>query len=107
MIQVFLVRSARDVDKLDGWIAGVHWRYSGKRKVHATRRLIILSAVHSNNETLAHELGHWFGLNHVKDKNNLMCGTGARSHTALSEEQVKILHKNRDAALKRKEIDSK
>lgn len=104
VIQVFVVHSARDVDKLDGWIAGVHWRYGGKQKAHAKRRFIILSSIHSSGETLAHELGHWFGLNHVKDVNNLMCGTSARTDTLLDKEQIEVLHANRKAALKKQEI---
>lgn len=104
MIQIFVVNSARDVDKLDGWIAGVHWRYSGAKKDHVKRRYIILSSIHSNNETLAHELGHWFGLNHEKDENNLMCGTAARKNTVLHKEQIKTLNKNRKAAVERNEI---
>lgn len=107
MIQIFIVHSARDVDKHDAWIAGVHWRYGGAKKAHAKRRFIILSSLHSNNDTLAHELGHWFGLNHVKDENNLMCGTGSRSDTILNEDQFKILHKNLEAALTRKEVETK
>ena len=104
VIQIFLVPSARDVDKLDAWIAGVHWRYGGKQKAQAKRRFIILSSMHSDGETLAHELGHWFGLQHHKETSNLMCGLGSRSDTLLNKEQIKVLHTNREAALGRKEI---
>ncbi len=107
MIQVFLVRSARDVDKPDGWIAGVHWQYGGKQKMQEKRRFIILSSMHSNGETLAHELGHWFGLQHQKEVSNLMCGSGFRTGILLSKEQIKILHANREGALERKEIEAR
>lgn len=107
MIQIFLVHSARDVDKLDGWIAGVHWRYSGKQKAQAGRRFIILSAMHSNGETLAHELGHWFGLKHEKDEKNLMCGSGSRSGVVLSEQQIGTLHSHLEAAMARREIEAR
>lgn len=106
-IQIFLIPSARDVDKPDGWIAGVHWRYSGRQKAQAGRRFIILSANHSNGETLAHELGHWFGLKHEKDEGNLMCGTGSRSGTLLTKQQIEIMHSHLRAALARKEIVAK
>lgn len=107
MIQIFLVHSARDVDKLDGWIAGVHWRYGGEQKAQARRRFIILSAIHSDGETLAHELGHWFGLNHEKNESNLMCGSGARLDTVLNKQQVRTLHGHLEAALARREIEAK
>lgn len=107
MIQVFLVHSARDVDKPDGWIAGVHWRHSGRQKAGAGRRFIILSAMHSNRDTLAHELGHWFGLKHEKDVNNLMCGTGFRSGVLLDKQQMRILHSHLEAALARREIEAR
>lgn len=38
-------------------------------------------SLHSNSKTLAHEQGHWFGPNHEKDENNLICGTAFRKNT--------------------------
>lgn len=104
VIQVFVVHSARDVDKINGWIAGVHWRYAGGQKAQNKRRFIILSSIHSDRETLAHELGHWFGLSHEKDITNLMNGSGSRSDTLLTKTQIEIVNDNWNAAIKRKEV---
>lgn len=104
VIQVFIVRTAHDVDRINVWITGVHWSYAGRQKSHATRRFIILSSSHSDFDTLAHELGHWFGLVHEKDLMNLMNGTGGRSHTLLTKVQIERLHSHHLAALKRNEI---
>lgn len=86
-IEIFIVASAGDVDRDDEEVAGVHWRYVGPSKENRGRRYIILSGGMARPDTLAHELGHWFGLGHVEDKTNLMCPGGRREGQRLDEGQ--------------------
>ncbi len=59
VIDVFFTGYLADVDKPGAFIRGVTWH------IGEERRLIILSAV-APERTLAHELGHFFGLPHSK-----------------------------------------
>ena len=86
-IEVFIVASAGDVDREDEEVAGVHWRYLGPSKENRGRRYIILSGGAARPDTLAHELGHWFGLGHVRDTANLMCAGGKREGQGLDAAQ--------------------
>lgn len=58
VIDVFLVAQLGDVDNAGAFINGVAWRVPNK-----TQKIIILSAT-AWERTLAHELGHVFGLPH-------------------------------------------
>ena len=65
VINVMFVASLRDIDVTEEvYRMGVTWTGPGARYV------IVASA--ARETTLAHELGHFFGLQHVKTKNNLM-----------------------------------
>jgi hypothetical protein len=66
-VNVFVVASLRDVDDPALYRMGVHWRSRAKPAQHyaivaATARAI----------TLAHELGHFFGLDHTSVMDNVM-----------------------------------
>jgi hypothetical protein len=67
-----VVDRAADKDKEGDWIGGVHWRYGGKARALRGRRYVILSRQHARDDTLAHELGHFFGLPHSDVDGNLM-----------------------------------
>jgi hypothetical protein len=67
VINVFVVASLRDVDDPRLHRMGVHWR-NGTTPSH---RYVIVT-VDALPTTLAHELGHAFGLGHSAVKNNLM-----------------------------------
>lgn len=56
-IDVFFTGYLADVDKVDAFINGVTWRTKDDR------RYIIISGM-ARDRTLAHELGHFFGLPH-------------------------------------------
>ncbi|MCY1067278.1 hypothetical protein OV090_21185 [Nannocystis sp. RBIL2] len=64
---VFVVGRLADVDVAGSEIRGVHWRFRADR----SRRWVILSKI-AGALTLAHELGHFFGLPHSTYDESLM-----------------------------------
>lgn len=66
-INVFVVRSLRDVDDPSLMRQGVHWRSPRVPGSH----YVIVSSVAAET-TLAHELGHFFGNPHSPVVNNIM-----------------------------------
>lgn len=78
-VHVFVVASLADKDVEDAWLNGVHWRYSGDRRGLRGRRYVILSRETGWSSTLAHELGHFFGLPHTETPDGLMTTGGKRS----------------------------
>jgi hypothetical protein len=66
-INVMVVSSLRDVDDPQRYRMGVHWRHRGTPAKH----YIIVSAT-ARPTTLAHELGHYFGLGHSDVTDNVM-----------------------------------
>lgn len=67
-IQVFIVRSLRDSEVVGMYRGGVTW----DSRTSPSRRYIIVAATAAQS-TLAHELGHFFGIQpHSNVKNNLM-----------------------------------
>ncbi len=71
-IQVFVVRSLRDDAQVGVYRNGVTWDSRISRENGPSRRFIILAATAAQS-SLAHELGHFFGIQpHSSVKNNLM-----------------------------------
>lgn len=66
-IDVFFVASLRDVDDPRRDRMGVTWR----KLTDLSKKYVIISAA-AGPSTLAHELGHYLGLPHVAQRNNLM-----------------------------------
>lgn len=66
-INVMIVESLRDVDTPLLYRKGVHWR---NRKAPGRHYCIVAASAWPS--TLAHELGHYFGLGHTGVVNNLM-----------------------------------
>lgn len=68
-INVFVVRTMRDVNDPTQMRRGVHWRMAGD----PARHWIVISATHGPPTTLAHELGHFFGVReHSPEPGNIM-----------------------------------
>lgn len=71
-IQIFVVRSLRDNVEVGVYRGGVTWDSVPSAQNGPTRRFVLLAATAAES-SLAHELGHFFGLRpHSAVKNNLM-----------------------------------
>lgn len=66
-LNVFVVASLRDVDDPTLYRMGVHWAPNGDLK----RQYVIVSGA-ARKTTLAHEIGHYFTLQHTQVADNLM-----------------------------------
>jgi hypothetical protein len=91
-VHVFVVRKLADKDKDGAFINGVHWRYRGASRRYRGRRYIILAAS-AHADTLAHELGHFFGLPHVKAPDNLMSYQRAGADIFLNRMQIRRVNR--------------
>ena len=80
-INVFVVRSLRDVDEPPRMRMGVTWTQRESKK-----RYVVLSSI-AKPSVLAHELGHFFGNAHTTVVNNLMSYDRDGGIVFLSEEQ--------------------
>ena len=80
-LHLFLVERLANKDRTGSWIGGVHWRAGG-------RRYIIIGRREALPDTLAHELGHHFGLSHTRDRANLMTSPGREAGARLSAGQL-------------------
>ncbi|MGB1014237.1 MAG: hypothetical protein ACPG4T_08905 [Nannocystaceae bacterium] len=56
----------------DREVRGMHWRYRGLRRKMRHREYIAINS-DAPSTTLAHEVGHLFGLDHDRGHRNLMC----------------------------------
>lgn len=69
-------------------------RLAGVYMMDVNRKEIILMDFVSGSSTLAHEIGHYLGLGHAKDKpNNLMCDCSRQWPLSLDEDQVSTAKK--------------
>lgn len=97
-VHVYIVRRLDNVDA-EGEIYGVHWRDRKKR----SRRWIIISA-RAWKTTLAHELGHFFGLPHSEYPISIMNKTSRTDpppeQRTFAEEELEEMRSDRDAMLK-------
>jgi hypothetical protein len=114
MIQIFVTQSIQDIDNPDSFIAGVHWKVEANAKrpgkpqlPQPARRYIILAISSLSGGVLAHELGHWFGLEHVKDSKNLMNNCAVREGVKLDKRQAAAIHDFALGALQRGELKRK
>lgn len=78
VVHVFVVTQLADKDVEGAWLNGVHWRYGGDDDDQRGRRYVIVSRATHWPSTLAHELGHFFGLGHTTAADGLMTSGGRR-----------------------------
>ena len=101
VIHVFLVEALADVDEAGKWLNGVHWRDQSNRE----RRWVILSST-AWSLTMAHELGHFFGLPHSSYEESIMNKTPretpapedrifAEKETVIMKSQTKVMTKSK------------
>jgi hypothetical protein len=86
VIDVFVVRTLVDLGKASVSLPGVHWFSS---YVPGGRYYVILGSRSVGEETLAHELGHYFGLDHSRSRVNIMTPGAQRTEARLSSWQVR------------------
>lgn len=88
VINVHVVSQLRDVDATEeAYRMGVTWIASSARG--GVKYIIV--ATSARPSTLAHEIGHFFGLHHTKVKNNLMSYERDGGPVFLDAEQTKTV----------------
>jgi hypothetical protein len=103
-VHVFIVARLADIDSAGDFVGGVHWRYRGAARALRGRRYIIVSREDARHDTLAHELGHYFGLAHRSEPANLMTAPGRDASCALAAWQRRIVAARLRAALRAGEL---
>lgn len=98
-VNVFFVDSLRDVDDPKLHRMGVTWR-----KLTDLKAKYIIVAASGSPTTLAHELGHFFGLDHVGQKNNLMSYDRDGGTVFLTDPQLRVLRSTATQLLAQKSI---
>jgi hypothetical protein len=94
VINAFIVASMRDVDDTRRYRMGVHWRNT----TWLSHRYVIVTA-DAIPSTLAHELGHWFGLPHAHKVDNLMSYSRTGERVFLSKHQAATVRAGARTAL--------
>ena len=103
-VHVFVARGVADKDQAGAWLGGVHWRYAGGKRAWRGRHYVIVSAEGARIDTCAHELGHFFGLGHRAEDDNLMNGQRVGDATQFDAGQVKTIAAHLRAAVRSREL---
>lgn len=99
VINVMVVASLRDVDDPRLYRMGVHWR----PVAHPKDRYVIV-ATSALPSTLAHELGHYFGLGHTTITNNLMSYSRDGAEVTVSDTQGATMRSFARLSIQSKEV---
>ena len=100
-VNVFFVASLRDVDDPTRLRMGVTWR-----KLTDLKKKYIVVASSARPTTLAHELGHFLGLDHSSVKNNLMSYDRDGGKVSLDERQGRTVRQHADFLVRSKAVSS-
>jgi hypothetical protein len=102
-VDIFVVGALADLDDAAFPLFGVHWRTTKQ----TSRRFVILSS-YAWGRTMAHELGHFFGLPHSTYAISIMNKTPRLEppleQRRFSDEEVPILEATRKKIEKRREL---
>lgn len=98
-LNVFIVSSLRDVDDPKLFRMGVHWAPNGDLK-----RQYCIVAASARRTTMAHEIGHYFGLQHTQTADNLMSYSRTGADVFMSATQKVKVTTNAKVYLARKEL---
>ncbi|MEZ4311673.1 MAG: hypothetical protein R3F14_26885 [Polyangiaceae bacterium] len=98
-LNVFVVRSLRDVDDDSLYRMGVHWAPRGDLK----RQYIIVAST-ARVSTMAHEIGHYFRLQHSFVQDNLMSYQRSGLTVFLDAKQKATVIANAKSLFSRKEL---
>ncbi|HOX43833.1 MAG TPA: hypothetical protein PK668_09545 [Myxococcota bacterium] len=90
-VHVFLLPRLGDLERKDLDIAGRHWRYQGKDRRLRGRRYVLVAPASARVDTLAHELGHYFGLGHRAERQNLMKQLPRDPAPGLTPAQLRVV----------------
>lgn len=103
-IHVFFVERVKlnNARKGDRRVSGMHWRYHGLERDIRGREYVAV-AHNAPTTTLAHEVGHAFGLAHDKSKDNLMCSCRRGVESDFTERQGRRLRLGAKRFLRRAE----
>lgn len=98
-LNVFVVASLRDVDDPKLYRMGVHWAPNGDLK-----RQYCIVAKTARRTTMAHEIGHYFGLQHTQVPDNLMSYSRTGADVFMSAAQKTKVITSAKVYLARKEL---
>ena len=91
-IHIFVAGEVFDKDRSGALIAGVHWRYQGPSARLRARRYILLGRI-ARPSTLGHELGHYFGLAHRSEPENVMTAPDRTPEATFDAAQITRLRR--------------
>jgi hypothetical protein len=84
-IHVFAIEDLDDGHRMRR-IRGLHWRYRGLARGLRGREYVVVTR-EAPSTTLAHELGHLFGLRHTNRVDNIMCSCRRGSNVSFTMTQ--------------------
>jgi hypothetical protein len=99
VLNVFVVASLRDVDDDKLHRMGVHWAPNGDLK-----RQYVIVAASARKTTMAHEIGHYFKLQHTSTPDNLMSYARTGAEVFLTASQKATVIASAKAYVQRKEL---
>lgn len=84
-------------------IRGLHWRYRGVRRGMRDREYVMVTRG-APMTTLAHELGHLFGLGHSTGMNNVMCSCRSGADIRFDALQARRMHSGAETYIARRAV---
>jgi len=88
-LNVYYVREFDDGSNKGSKTTGEYVTYPDKNK-----KAVVVDSDDSSKNTLTHEIGHYLGLKHVKDKNNIMYPYKRSTKNKLTKEQCQTIVSN-------------